>query len=45
MEFFRILNIFLNALACMLVLALLWAIYPYLNKLLSAVQTIHDFAK
>jgi hypothetical protein len=40
----KILEIILTILAWTLVLALIYAIYPYVNKVLEIVQRIHDFA-
>ena len=45
MDFFKILNIAGTILAWLIVLAVVYALYPYFHKLLTVVQTIHDFAK
>lgn len=43
MDFFRILNNFATILAWLVVLAVLWALLPYLGKLWILLQALHHF--
>ncbi len=45
MDFFKILNIAGTILAWLIVLAVVYALYPHFHKLLNAIQMIHDFVK
>ena len=45
MDFFKILNIAGTILAWLIVLAVVWAVAPYFHKILTFVQSVHDFAK
>ena len=45
MRFLKILDTFGSALAWIIILAVIWGIYPFFVKLFSMVQSVHDFAK
>jgi hypothetical protein len=45
MDFLKIINAALSVLAWLVVLAIIWAISPYFFKLITVVQTVHDFGK
>ena len=45
MDFFKILNIAGTILAWIVVLAVVWAVAPFIVKLFVVVQSIHDFTK
>ena len=42
---FKILHTAARIIVWLLVLAVIYALYPYIGKLLHVVQSIHDFAK
>ncbi len=45
MDFFRIINAALNILAWLIVLAVVYAVFPYFQKLFSLVDTMHRFGQ
>ena len=45
MDFFRILNNALTIIVWLLLVGLVYAVYPYLEKLLHLIQVMHNFAK
>jgi hypothetical protein len=44
MEFFRILNNFATILAWLIVLAIAYALFPYLAQFWVVIETVHHFA-
>jgi len=45
MDFWKILNAFINALTLFVIIAIVWAIYPSVFKLLHLAQTLHEMGR